>query len=1141
MRPSSFASRPLALAVLAAVTVLSLPAWGQYRASLSGTVTDPSGAAIPAAQVTVLDPATGVSRAAVSNGSGFYAIAALPSGAYTVTASAKNFAVRTVKNVTLTGEQEKTVNLQLVPRTVQQEVTVSSAPPPLRTTNANIGATITGASIRALPTFSRDPYEALMLAPGVFGDDARSGNGNSSSLPNSTGPGGSNLGIFQTENQIPISAAGQRMSYNDYLVDGVPVNSFAWGGAAVVTPNEASIESMRVVSNGYSAEFGRNSGAHIQVITKSGTNTLHGSADFTYQSKGLNAYNDFQGLGGPQRVDNNFRQFAGSLGGPILKNKLFFFVSYEGLRNDTTQFANQWLFTPQYIQSLETLRPNSVAAQILSQSSAKPNLIQVLPANCTGFSATTCQAVPGGLDLGSITGAPGTYVDNFVTSNGGGFDGVPDIEFAQVGLPGSQNGNQYNYRLDYDLSPSDTIAWSQYLTYFDGTSADAASGGAPMNTVNLSPLNQTGTLMWNHIFGPDVLNQARFNYTRFAYNQVNSNPNVNWGIPSIQIQGFPFGRLQFGPPYGEATPGVLTENTFAFNDVVSEVLGNHVLKLGASVEADQGNNNDFGGDRPQYVFQGPWDFANSAPIFEAIDVNPATGGPAEGQRYFREGDYAAFVQDNWRVTPNFTADLGLRWEYFGPLTEKNNELSNIIPGSQGLADAKVEPVPQFYAASKMNFEPRLGFAYSPDAKTVVHAGFGIFDNRQPEAVFDPARQNPPFFASLGICCGTSGSPFVNGQILYAMGSANSPTSYPANPLLAQPISPITGGPLGLQATVYGTQPVMPTNYVEEWSFDVQRDLGANWIMDLGYQGSAGRHGLRLVYQQYLFALPAYTGPNNAITTTANCAPLTKTPCIPAFGLYEPMPDANSSYNAFLFTLKHTWTSGLTVEANYRYSKSLDVVSYGGPGFVTNEIWPQNWKLDYGPSDYNVPNDLVVWGSYVLPFARHASGWEREALGGWQIGGVMTYHSGFPWTPVTGQSVQTPGGPSLGPLAPTAYYGGVILNPTQSQWLQPGGIFPLGASHYFNITSSGPPGVGRNSFTGPRFFNTDMNFAKNFALPWREGSNLEIRADFFNIFNQLNYAPFGFDSASTNVGSQYFGMATAGLAGRVTELSARLTF
>ncbi|MGH9533687.1 MAG: carboxypeptidase regulatory-like domain-containing protein [Terriglobales bacterium] len=1130
-------SRFFFLASVAAALALSLPAWGQYRASVQGAVLDPTGAAIPGAQVTVRNPATGVSRTAVTGRTGFYAVTALPPGTYTVTARAKNFAPHAVPGIVISGEQTKSVDLQLKPSAITQVVTVTSAPPALQTNSADIGQTITGSSIRSLPTFSRDPYEALMLAPGVFGDNARSGNGNSSSLPNSTGPGGSNLGIFQTENQIPITSDGQRMSYNDYLVDGVPVNSFAWGGAAVVTPNEASIQSMQIVSNGYSAQYGRNSGAHIEVITRSGTNQFHGSADFTYQSQGLNAYNGFTGLGGPQRVDNNYRQFAGSLGGPILKNKLFFFASYEGLRNSTTQFTDQWVFTPQYVAALQSLRPGSIAAKVLGASDAKPNVLQVLPANCTGFAANTCQAVPGGLDLGSITGAPGTYVDSFSTSNGGGFDDVPDIEDALVGLPGQDNGNQYNFRLDYDLSPADTIAGEVYLTYLDTNSADAASGGAPMGTLNLSPLNSTGLLLWNHIFSPTVLNQARLNFTRFAYNQVNSNPTVNWGIPNVQIQGFPFGRVEFGPPYGESTPGILTENTFAFNDVLSEVTGNQVLKYGAGIEADQGNNNDFGGDRPQYVFQGPWDLANSAPIYEAIDVTPATGAPAEGQRYYREGDYAAFVQDNWSVRPNFTLNLGLRWEYFSPLTEKNGILSNVIPGSAGLANAALVPVPAFYSASKLNFEPRLGFAYSPDSRTVVHAGFGIFDNRAPEAMFDSARQNPPFFASLGICCGTASTPFVGGQILYALGANSSPTSYPVNPLLAKPINPATGSISGLQATVYGTQPVMPTNYVEEWSFDVEHDVANNWTLDLGYQGSAGRHGLRLVYQNYLFPIPAY-GATGGVTNTIACPT-----CIPAFGLYESMPDANSSYNAFLATLKHTWTNGLTVEANYRYSKSLDVVSYGGPGFVTNEIWPQNWKLDYGPSDYNAPNDLVVWGSYILPFARHSHGVMREALGGWQIGGVMTYHSGFPWTPVTGQSVATPGGPSLGPLAPTAYYGGVVQDPSYDVWLQKGGIFPLGASHYFNTTASGPPGVGRNSFTGPRFWNTDMNFAKNFALPWggTEGANLMFRADFFNIFNQLNYAPFGFDSASTNTSSQYFGMATAGLAGRVTELSARLTF
>ncbi len=1119
------------LLALCVSIMCGLPLLAQFRASVRGTITDPSGAILRGVRVMVTNQQTGVTRTTVTNGTGYYAVAGLPPGRYQVTARLAQF--KPEQEVIVVHTDEPTgANLVLQPGTITQAVTVTAQAPLLQTQSGNLSQNISGQNITSLPVYSRDPYETLNLIPGIFGDNARAGNGNTIGLPNSTGPGESNLGIFQTENQIAISSAGQRMSDNNYMVDGVTVNSFAWGGATVVTPNEASIQSMHVVTNGYSARYGRNSGAQIDIITKQGTNKIHGSADYTYQSPGLNAFNSWGGPNGakPVRVDNAFRQFAGSLGGPIIKNHAFYFFSYEGLRDNTTSFANSYVFTPQFISALTAARPGTIAAKILSQPSAKPNVVGLLTSQCADVAPNPCQAVPGGLNLGSITGSNGQYVDNFSNSNGGGFNGVPDVQLATIGLPGSQSGNQYNARFDYDRRRNN-FALSTYITSLNQTSADANSGGAPMGTVNLSPLNSTGTLMWTHIVSPTVINQMRANFTRFAYNQLNTNPNVNWGLPTLQIQGFAFGRLETGPPYGEYTPGVLAENTFAYSDTLSQVLGNQSLKYGVYLEHDQSNNSALGNARPIYVFQGLWNLANSAPIYEGITANPVTGTPTPNTEYFRENDDAAFIQDDWQLRPNLTVTLGLRWEYFSPLKSAHGLISNLFFGSQGLSNAQLRPVNALYTSSAMNFEPRVGFAYSPGflSNTVLHGGFGIFDNRFPEASFDPARQNPPFFANYGICCGTKSSPYVNGQILYAMGTSNSPTSYPVNPALAVPIDPRTGSTYGVATQVYGTQPKMPTNYVEEWSLDLQHEFPGNWVSDVAYQGSAGRHFIRLVNQNYLY-------PNTVVND--NGAPFN-----PFYAAYFSMPDANSSFNALVASLHRTFANGFTVEANYRWSKSLDVVSYEGPGFVTNEIWPQNWKLDYGPSDYNAAQDFTLWGVYTLPFISPNDGLLGAALGGWQIGGVLTAHSGFPWTPVSGQSVVTPGGPSLSPTAPIAYYGGNLTNYSNQQFMTKGGDFPGGAAKYFNFTKPGPPGVGRNSFTGPHFFQTDMNLAKNFHTPWfgNENSTLGIRVDAFNIFNTLNLVPFGFDSSSTNVQSSTFGMASGALAGRVVQLQANLTF
>ena len=421
----------------------------------------------------------------------------------------------------------------------------------VQTENAQIGAEITTREVDSLPQFGRDPYELLRLTPNATADMARAGNGNSVFLPNTTGPGGSNYSIFQTENMVPVSANGQRVSDNDYLLDGVSVNSLGWGGSAVVTPNQESVKEMLVLTNAYSAEWGRNSGAQISVISKNGTNDLHGSGFFKYDSPSLDAYNRWGGPAGapPVRVDNLYRQFGGSLGGPIVRNKLFWFFSYEGLRQSTTSFAQEWVPAPAFLSAVAAARPNSVTAQILQAPGISPRIVQALNVPCpAGFAPGTCQQVPGGLDVGSIQGAAGAYTNT--NGAGAGLDGIPDIEFAEVSSPSTVSGNQYNGRVDYNITNKDVAFGSFYFTKLFQVSADPSTGSEPIADVNFSPLNSTVTAAYIHTFSPTLVNEARGNFTRFAANQVTSNAGVvDWGIPRLEVQGFPFGRIEIGPPW----------------------------------------------------------------------------------------------------------------------------------------------------------------------------------------------------------------------------------------------------------------------------------------------------------------------------------------------------------------------------------------------------------------------------------------------------------------------------------------------------------------------------------------------------------------------------------------------------------------
>jgi hypothetical protein len=266
-----------------------------------------------------------------------------------------------------------------------------------------------------------------------------------------------------------------------------------------------------------------------------------------------------------------------------------------------------------------------------------------------------------------------------------------------------------------------------------------------------------------------------------------------------------------------------------------------------------------------------------------------------------------------------------------------------------------------------------------------------------------------------------------------------------------------------------------------------------------------------------------------------------------------LPDVNSAYDALDTRLSHQFNRGLFAQVAYRYSKSIDESSWEGPCACTNETYPQNLLAERGPSDFDITHYFTAVAVYQVPWLKNRHDLLGRALGGWEIDPMFTAHSGFPWTPVDGQSVETPGGPTLSPIRPTAYYCCAETDYSNNAFIRPGGDFPLGPLAYFNVQSSGPPGIGRNSFRGPHYFGTDLSLAKNTKLPAAlhlgEAANMELRANFFNIFNEMNLAPFGFDSNSTYVGSpgtpasanSNFGLASAGLAGRVIELQARISF
>lgn len=1176
------------------IAVLTSAAHAQFRAAVQGVVTDPSGAIITGATVTLTSNETGRAQTTTTGENGFYRFSGLAPGSYRITVENQNFKKQELDNIQVAAEITQSVDVALETGGVAEVVTVTGEAPALETENANVQKAITTQEIRTLPQVGRNPYELLRLAPGVFGESARSGTGQAVNLPNSPGPGGSNTSIFQSENQVPISASGQRVTANNYQVDGVSVNSLQYGGAAVLTPNQESVKEVVVSSSSYSAEDGRNSGAQVKVVSQNGTNDFHGSLLFKYNDPALNAFNKFFGnpvrRSSPTRVENRDRQFGGSLGGPVIfprfgegtpplfngKNKLFFFVSYEGLRNNTNNTYQAFVETAQYRQQVINARPGGVTARIFQSPGIEPRLVSTISRTCAdvfgGDAANRCRDVAGGLDLGSVTGTRNVYLplgNGVGNANiGGGFDGVPDIQFGVFTNPQQVRGNQFNGRIDYSLNSKNQIAVSSYVTRRNDFAANIASRSRLSSDLRDKPLTHiiTGIVVSN--LSSNLVNEFRTNFTRFSSDQVKAGEETNFGIPRVEVEGLPFDRIRFGAERSETTPAVFSQNTLAFNNFLTQVYGNHIFKYGGEFRREYDNNDLSGGARPVYSFVGLFNLANDTPIFEGVNADPRTGAVANSQRFFRTSNYAVFFQDDWKARPNLTLNLGLRYEYFSPLSETENRLTNLELGSgaQTLTNARSVFVDRISKPDRNNFAPRLGFAYSPNFRSlfgdnflgslgenraVLRGGFGMYYNRVPNVIFSNTRGNPPGFGRFGICCGTAatdfGSPFVGGQIIYALGTSRAATSYPANPVLGGGINPANGLPTGGAVEYYGSQEDIPNAEVYKYSLEMQYELPLNITASIGYEGSQSRHLVRIANQNYLYT------PNQKL-----------------FAVYFATPDVNASYNGLNVRLERRFAQNFQISMNYRFAKSIDTLSNEGPGGETNQTYPVNQSLERGPSDYDVRHNLVLAGLYDLPFFRGGKSLASRILGGFQLSGILTYHTGTPWTPKIApnnapqdclRSIADNDFTQLCVVRPVAYFGGVQQDTSNESFLRPNGNFPGGGSRYFQTTlndpngnpndnirptfQANPPGIGRNVFRSPNFFAVDLSVAKTFGLPFFKSGDqtpmIELKANFFNAFNNLNLARFNYYSPGVFVNNPNFGEPDGAYAGRTVELQARIRF
>ena len=737
-----------ALATILLLIFVAVPAHAQYGASLQGTVTDTTGAVVPGATITLVDKETGRTVTAVSGDTGVFTFNELAPSKYSITLSRDGFKKKVLDNVAILAEQANSLTIKLEIGTASETVTVNAeATPVMDTETGSISGTISQNDFAKMPDFGRDPLQLAQLAPGMFGDSSQNSGGGTASLPGNQGDGsaGNSTGPYMTENKPQVFGNGGRNDTNGIMIDGVQSTSVTWGSAAVVTPNPDTIKEMKVVTNPYDAEYGRFSGAQIQIISQNGTNQYHGTALFKLDRPGLDAYQRWSpnGATAQQRDNAKYNEFGGTVGGPILHNKLFAFFGYDTIRNNGQNQGFGWYDTASLDGESAT---GTIANKFLTVKGVSVAYKKILEGAADGHDCASvgliqnvnCNWIQGqGLDLGKpLTIGIGkhdpSYANPYVNEagakvftpglggNGDGLypenmDGNADMFYVEKQGPNNNINTQYNGRLDFQVTPNDLVAGNIYYVPVNNVSYS----DRPQNIFYHNALNYSTGLLYNHTFSGSLLNEARADMAGWKWNELKDNPQAPLGLPYDNVYqqngNNSFSSVNpasFGPSIGS----IFDQWTLNFKDVVTKVYKSHNLKFGGQYTRLAYLDSATWAASANYYFNNYWDFLNDAPQTESISgANPLTGVPTDSRKDDRQYIPAFFAQDDWKLKPNLTINLGLRWEYYAGMTEKNgnNPRLNLGSGADMFTNLAIVLKQPQADAQKGNFGPQIGFAWSP--------------------------------------------------------------------------------------------------------------------------------------------------------------------------------------------------------------------------------------------------------------------------------------------------------------------------------------------------------------------------------------------------------------------------------------------
>ena len=1043
---------------------------------IDGVVRDPEGAVVVGATVEAVETGTQLKFTAKTNQSGEYLLAQLPVGRYDLTVTMTGFRQIEQKEVDLhAGDRlRQAFTLQLGEQS--ETLTVTVAPGLLQTESAAIKDTVQQQQVIELPLKGREFIDLVALTPGV-----------------AAAPAGTRGAALQQTGQT-YGILGQRGGHNLYLVDGVSVTDEAFNNL-VLSPSVDAVQEVNINQTSYDAEFGGKSGGIINVITKSGTNQFHGSAFEFLRNDVFDAKNYFVSPGAPKPPFKQ-NQFGGSIGGPIQRDKTFFFADYEGER--VRKSLTDTFFVP-----------TASAAASATDPVAKALLAKV------------AQGLPGGLPA--------------VTGNSAKINAT---QISTVGL------NQYDGRIDHTFSASDSIFVRGSI--FDDNEFDPFGSGALNETLlpgfgyNLRTHTDNVAADWTHVFNTSWLNELRFGWmwvgggqsspnagTDFAgltgLQGVSSNP-LDLGYPDVTIAGL--STLGESPQYATRT-----DSDYEIYDNVIWHHGTHTVKFGGYFFHLNFQPVNAMNARGTFNFTAattsgtPFGTGNALENFLTGDPTQGSGSSLGRGNLLGGTDWVQlYLEDSWQIVPSVKLDIGMRYEYNRNVTDANNNISivnNLTPGGEIVIASNSAgqlsptatsllgniPATLAYTTSAqtgwnnslltgrpLRLAPRIGLAWSlPDHKTVIRSGFGIYTNQAAYNIIQNAALNLPFYVAKTV---NNNSNQTTENILMSNGS------FSANNINHD----------------------YKIEYNNVWNLSIERSLSSTSAIEAQYVGSYTVHADDETYQN-LF-------PNSCLDPATGCARVRPIPQMSGFPSVT--WDGWEKYHALTLVFTQRLWHGLLANANYTFSKALDGASNpgpdnAGPNFPQD---PANMAAEKGLSDFDHRHRLVANFLYAIPFLKNSEGWIHTALGEWQVGGIWTLQTGAPFTVNLPNDNANNGEPLSGP----SQRPNLVCNPNDG---------PKTTAQWFNVNCFQAPApftygnAGRDIVIGPGLDNFDATLQKQF--PIRESAKLEFRLDVFDFFNHPNFnAPIG-SGRLYSATSTLFGSITSAQDPRDMQFSLRLAF